>query len=481
MTSTTSKPPRPSSASPSGKPDSGKAKSDKAKGGEKPRDPNKTGRAGRDRNVPGLPARAVAAEAFAQTLVSGRALGDTLEPLASAARLDEADAGLARAIATTAFRHFGSLRAAIAQRLATELPAKAGPLEAILVTAAAQIVDLDVPDHAAVDLAVRLTRHDNRSAPYGGLVNAVLRRIAREADEIRSSRDPVSDMPDWLMQRWRQAYGADIAAAMAAAQGEPAAIDLPARADGARWADELAAHLLPTGSLRLSTREPVSHLPGYEEGAWWVQDAAAAIPARLLRAQPGERVLDLCAAPGGKTAQLAATGAKVTALDRSDKRMARLVANIERLKLDVTPVVADASIWKAEPFDAVLLDAPCSATGTIRRHPEVAWTKSPADIMKLTAMQARLLAHAATLVRPGGRLVYCTCSLEPEEGEEQVAAFLARHRDFRRAPVTPDEVPGLEMAITPQCDLRTRPDMSPAPDPVPPGLDGFYAARLMRA
>jgi 16S rRNA (cytosine967-C5)-methyltransferase len=469
MNSKTDKPARP--AAPSRKP------------GDSPtgRDPNKTGRAGRDRNVPGLPARSVAAEAFAQTLLSGRALGDTMEPLAAAARLDEADAGLARAIATTAFRHLGSLRAAIAQRLTAELPAKAGPLEAILITAAAQIVDLDVPDHAAVDLAVRLTRHDNRSAPYGGLVNAILRRMAREADEIRASRDPVADMPDWLMQRWRATYGADIAAAMAAAQGEPAAIDLSVRADAQRWADELAAHLLPTGSLRLATREPVSRLPGYEEGAWWVQDAAAAIPARLLRAQPGERVLDLCAAPGGKTAQLAATGAQVTALDRSDKRMARLIANMERLGLTVTPVVADASTWRADPFDAVLLDAPCSATGTIRRHPEVAWTKSPLDLLKLSAMQGRLLAHAATLVRPGGRLVFCTCSLEPEEGEEQVASFLASHREFRRVPVQPDEVPGLEAAVTPQGDLRTRPDMSPAPDPVPPGIDGFFAARFQRA
>jgi 16S rRNA (cytosine967-C5)-methyltransferase len=469
-------PPTRARLSPAGKPDTGKAKT-----GEKPRDPNRTGRAGRDRNVPGLPARSVAAEAFAQTLLSGRALGDTLEPLATAARLDEADAGLARAIATTAFRHLGSLRAAIASRLTGDLPAKAGPLEAILVTAAAQIVDLDVPDHAAVDLAVRLTRHDNRSAPYGGLVNAVLRRIAREADEIRESRDPAADMPDWLMQRWQAAFGTDIAAAMAAAQAEPAAIDLSVRADAAHWAGELAAHLLPTGSLRLATREPVSRLPGYEEGAWWVQDAAAALPARLLGAKAGERVLDLCAAPGGKTAQLAATGAQVTALDRSDKRMARLVTNMERLNFSVTPVVADATIWKAEPFDAVLLDAPCSATGTIRRHPEVAWTKSPLDILKLTAMQGRLLSHAATLVRPGGRLVYCTCSLEPEEGEDQVAAFLARHRDFRRLPVTSAELPGLEAAVTPQGDLRTRPDMSPAPEPTPPGLDGFFAARLVRA
>jgi 16S rRNA (cytosine967-C5)-methyltransferase len=224
----------------------------------------------------------------------------------------------------------------------------------------------------------------------------------------------------------------------------------------------------------------VRELPGFADGAWWVQDAAAALPARLLAVKPGERVADFCAAPGGKTAQLAAASADVVAVDRSAKRLVRLSENLERLKLAAETRVADATILDAPPFDAILLDAPCSATGTLRRHPDVAWTKDEMDVRRLADLQRRLLDAAARLLRPGGRLVYCTCSLEPEEGEEQAASFLARHPDFSRVPVTADEVGGLTDLVSPEGDLRTLP-FHLSVDGARGGLDGFFAARFVRS
>ncbi|MBV9078934.1 MAG: RsmB/NOP family class I SAM-dependent RNA methyltransferase, partial [Methylobacteriaceae bacterium] len=213
---------------------------------------------------------------------------------------------------------------------------------------------------------------------------------------------------------------------------------------------------------------------------WWVQDAAAALPARLLAPRPGERILDLCAAPGGKTAQLAAAGAQVVAVDRSESRLKRLAANLARLRLAAEIVQADAATLALDPADAVLLDAPCTATGTIRRHPDVAWSKRDADLTSLTALQARLLDRAASLVRPGGRLVYCVCSLEPEEGEAQAEAFLARHPVYARAPVHPAMLGGEAALLNPAGDLRTAPDLWPSIDGARGGLDGFFAARFVR-
>jgi 16S rRNA (cytosine967-C5)-methyltransferase len=225
----------------------------------------------------------------------------------------------------------------------------------------------------------------------------------------------------------------------------------------------------------------VSLVPGYGDGAWWVQDAAAALPARLLGDVRGLTVADLCAAPGGKTAQLAAAGARVTAVDRAQGRLERLRQNLARLGLAAATVAADVAEWQADPFDAVLLDAPCSSTGTIRRHPDVPWLKREADIVALAALQRRLLARAAELVKPGGVLVYCTCSLEPEEGIDIVSDFLARDPRLRRRPISPAEVAGLDALVTPAGDLRTLPCHLPDPDPRLGGLDGFYAARLERA
>ena len=255
------------------------------------------------------------------------------------------------------------------------------------------------------------------------------------------------------------------------------------KSDPEIWAERIDAILLPTGSLRLKTRSSIPSLPGYQEGEWWVQDAAAALPARLIAAQKDELIADFCAAPGGKTAQLALSGGKIIAIDRSGKRLQRLKANLDRLKLSADIVEIDAAQYDGGPFDAILIDAPCSATGTIRRHPDVAWTKGPEDIRKLTVLQAKLLDKAASLLKSGGRLIYCTCSLEPEEGEMQIASVLARNSKLKRAPFTAADLPAfggvLASALNENGELRTLPFMLPHEEERLSGLDGFFACRLI--
>lgn len=448
---------------------------------------NDTGRAAgapealNDQSVPGLPARKLAAVVIDEVLKARTALDETFERLAPEYGLDSADAGLARAIAITAFRRLGTIQHAINARLERGSPRNSGMFEPIVVAAAAQILFLEVPDHAAVDLAIRHLHEDRRSARYVSLGNALLRRLAREREAVLAEAlDPFVDTPEWLAEGWIEAYGEETAAAIATSHREEPPLDITVKADAEAWAEKLDAVLLPTGSLRLRERHAITGLPGFDEGAWWVQDAAAALPVRLLAPRSGERIADLCAAPGGKTAQLAAAGAIVTAVDRSGPRLRRLRANLERLGLTAEVVAKDAATWEAELFDAVLLDAPCSATGTIRRHPDVAWTKSEGDRDKLGQLQARLLEAAARLTKSGGRLVYCTCSLEPEEGEMQVEAFLAANPDFRRQPIEPSEVGGLAEAINAQGDLRTLPSQLPGGTPRLSGWAGFYATRLIR-
>jgi len=431
--------------------------------------------------VPGLPARRLAAAVIDEVLRARLALDDTHERLAPSYGLDAADAALARAIAITAFRRLGTIQDAINTRLERGSPRNSGPFEPIMVAAAAQILFLDVPDHAAVDLAIRHLHEDARSSRYVALGNALLRRLAREREAILAEAvDPFLDTPEWLAESWMEHYGEDTAAAIAESHRDEPPLDISVKDDAQGWAGRLDGLLLPTGSIRLRERQGITGLPGFDEGAWWVQDAAAALPVRLLAPRAGERVADLCAAPGGKTAQLAALGANVTAVDRSGPRLRRLRANLERLGLSAEIVAKDATLWEAEPFDAVLLDAPCSATGTIRRHPDVAWTKTPEDRDKLVALQARLLEAAARLTRPGGRLVYCTCSLEPQEGEEQIEAFLAAHPEFARNPIEAAEIGGLGEAIDRNGDLRTLPHQLRNETPRLSGWSGFYATRLIR-
>jgi 16S rRNA (cytosine967-C5)-methyltransferase len=433
-------------------------------------------------DVPGLAARRIAADILEGVLLRRRPLDDELEQRSAApdvATLALRDRALVRTLVATVLRRLGTLRHLLAQWL--KLPAGAPRVETALLLGAAQILWLEVPDHAAVDLAVRLVQADRRVARYAGLVNAVLRRVTREGTQLLSTVDSATlDTPQWLLARWENNYGTTTARAIAVANSHEPALDLTVKNNPEHWASVLGGRVLPTGSVRAIVHGPISQLPGYADGAWWVQDAAAALPAKLLGDVRGLAVADLCAAPGGKTAQLAAAGARVVAVDRASDRLERLRQNLTRLQLTAEMVAADVTEWQAGPFDAVLLDAPCSSTGTIRRHPDIPWLKRAADIPALAALQRRLVARAVQLTKPGGVLVYCSCSLEPEEGIEIVHDLLSHTPNLVRRPISADEVHSHSEWLTADGDLRTLPCHLPDPDSRMAGLDGFYAARLQR-
>ncbi len=433
---------------------------------------------------PGLQARLAAALILRDIVAKGHSIEERFSDAAVPNRLgplDARDRALVRSMVTASLRRLGTLRGAIAARLEQGLPRQAPEFEWTLIVAAAQILLLDVPDHAAVDLAVRAVRLERKSAPFAALANAVLRAIARARDEILERSDPLDqDVPGWLGQRWRKTYGEATARAIAAAMRHEPTLDLTVKADAPAWAERLGARVLPTGSLRVAAHTAVDELPGYGDGAWWVQDAAAALPATFLKVRPGQRVADLCAAPGGKAAQLAAAGGDLTAIDRSAERLKRLSVNFARLGLQAELLVADATSLKTQPFDAVLLDAPCLGTGTLRRHPDITWTKKPGDLASLVTLQARLIDHAVELTAKGGTLVYCTCSIEPEEGEAQIAALLRRNPDVVRVPIEPVEVGGLGELLNAQGEMRSLPCHLAGPEPRFAGLDGFFAARLAK-
>lgn len=437
----------------------------------------------------GYETRRLAARVIDDVITRRLALDETLETVLAtrdARALDDRDKGLVRAIAMRAIRHFGAISKALAARLERGLPRHSGPFEAIMASGIAQILYLDVPDHAAVDITVELVQADPDCRRYVALANAVLRRIAREKNDILKSIRPLEDnTPSWLADRWVETYGLEKAREIAAAHNHDAAVDLTVKSDPDLWAEKLDAMVMPTGSLRLKTRAAIPSLDGFAEGEWWVQDAAAALPAILMAAQKHERIADFCAAPGGKTAQLALPGAKIVAVDRSGKRLQRLRTNLDRLRLAAEVIEIDALQYQGGPFDAILVDAPCSATGTIRRHPDVAWTKGPEDIRKMTILQSKLLDKAASLLRSGGRMIYCTCSLEPEEGEKQIEALLERNATLKRAPFRSADLAAfdgtLAEALTGQGELRTLPFMLPHEEKRMAGLDGFFASRLIAA
>jgi 16S rRNA (cytosine967-C5)-methyltransferase len=432
--------------------------------------------------VPGLAARRIAADILDGVLRRRVALDELLSGKNAhpgLPTLADRDRALMRRLTATVLRRLGTLRHLIGGFLEKGFPSDAPRAETILLLGAAQILWLEVPDHAAVDLSVRLAQADRRAARYAGLVNAVLRRVA-QIGAAAPAGNISRDTPDWLLKRWGKTYGRDDARAIAAANGHEPALDLTVKRDAESWAERLRGRVLPTGTVRTLAHGAITLLPGFSEGAWWVQDAAAALPARLFGDVRGLNVADLCAAPGGKTAQLAFAGARVTAVDRSSVRLNRLRENLERLSLHAETVTADALEWQAEPFDAVLLDAPCSSTGTIRRHPDVPWLKSEMDLPVLTSLQQRLLDHAVEMLKPGATLIYCVCSLEPEEGEDQIAALLARDPRIARNAITAQDVFGCGEFVTAAGDLRTLPLHLPDSDPRWGGLDGFYAARLTR-
>jgi 16S rRNA (cytosine967-C5)-methyltransferase len=403
-------------------------------------------------------------------------------------RLDGPDRGFARAIASAALRGLGRIDFALGGMIDRRLDQVEAPLRALLRAGCAQLWMLGVADHAAVSATVEAARSWKAAARGGGLVNAVLRRAAREAEAFAAA-PPTSVWPDWLAARLKAALGAEGADAMALLQLDEPPLDLtlkPGQHAGT-WAERLDGVALPNGSVRLEAGVPLAELPGYDTGDWWVQDAGASLAATLLGDVRGQRVADLCAAPGGKALQLAAAGAKLTALDISRQRLALVRENAARVRLDMEIIEADARTWRpAEPLDAVLLDAPCSALGVLRRHPEGAWRRDPADLARFPRMQAALLASARDMLKPGGRLVYCVCTPNPEEGREMIAGALGEG-GWKRLPIAPEEVPGFAHALTSNGDVITAPQIrvsgaSATREIVaePVTADVFYMSRLER-
>ena len=389
------------------------------------------------------------------------------------ADLEPAERARAQRLALSVLRHMGRADALLKPLLRKPPPPA---VLNVLRLATVEMMEDGAAAYGAVNAAVANLRRGQKTRHMAGLANAVLRKVAETAPEDWAALPP-QRMPGWLRGRLESSYGRAAVTAMEAAHARGAPLDLtPRDGDGAALAATVGGALLPTGSVRLTGPVQVSALPGYGEGAWWVQDAAAALPAKLLNPRPGERVLDLCAAPCGKTMQMAAAGATVTALDISAQRLARLEENLARTELEAKIVVADALEWRPDaPFDAVLLDAPCSATGTIRRHPDLPFTRTGKDIKPLFALQAQMIDRAVALLKPGGRLVFCTCSLLPEEGEDQLAAALGRHPALRvEMPAAPWVEGGWREA---RGGLRLRPDMWADRG----GLDGFYMAVLHKA
>ncbi|MEZ5957469.1 MAG: transcription antitermination factor NusB [Hyphomonadaceae bacterium] len=417
-----------------------------------------------------MTARRAATDLLVAVMERGRALEDALAETPSFNALAGRDRAFARALVTAGLRRLGGVDAVLSEFLDRPLPDSAAHARALLHLGAAQLLVLGTPAHAAVGETVETANHMREARGFAKLMNAVLRKVATNGPAILAELPPGSDLPQWLFTRWRASYGEAAAQIAEALLIEPP-LDISVKDDAAGWAERLFGAVTPTGSVRLSEHAPVDSLAGFNDGSWWVQDAAAALPAKLLGDVRGRRVLDLCAAPGGKTLQLAAAGAHVTAVDKSEARLKRLRENLARTKLEAHVVCADALEFKAEPFDAVLLDAPCTSTGTLRRHPDVAWLRRPTDVKALSDLQTQLVAAAAKLLKPGAPLVYAVCSLEPEEGPGVVAAAL---RDgWKRAPLS-SEIP-VEF-VTAEGDMRTHPGQWPEIG----GLDGFYAARLLR-
>lgn len=441
----------------------------------------------------GLLARELAVDLVTAVLHESRALDDAIAASFASPRftgLEARDRALARQIAATTLRYARPLQALLDRRLDKPLPARYARVSAILLAAAAQLCRMATPPHAAISLAVEQTRLARGARHLDKLVNAVLRGLVRDGVALSDGPETAQHaFPDWMLRRWTQTYGNATAQAIAAASLHEAALDLSVKSEPQRWAERLGGVALATGSVRLSPGGRIEDLEGFATGAWWVQDTAAALPARLI--DPVAEIADLCAAPGGKTALLAVSGARVTAVDISADRLARMASNLDRLGLTAELVEADISAWMpGRQFDAVLLDAPCTATGTIRRHPDIIHLKRESDIAQLAGLQSRLLENAAKLVTLGGRLVYCTCSLEPEEGENQMRTFLAAHEEFEISRIEPGKF-GIEHGwLTPEGFLRTLPCYTPAyvqrppgvPDApaVPQGMDGFFVARLRR-
>jgi len=420
----------------------------------------------------GSPARRAALAILSGVLQKRRPLDAGLDNLAG---LQTRDAGFARALVSESLRHMGALDAVLRKFIAKPLqPHKAGATGEVLLLGACELLILKVAPHAAVDAANQLAAKDPKAVHFKPLINAVLRKVAKEGETVLSGLDRERlSTPDWLWTRWTAQYGAGTARLIARAHQQAAPVDIVLKSPqaAAPQSDALFGNV-----RRLKAEGRIEDLPGFAQGDWWVQDAAATLPALLLGDVAGKKVIDLCAAPGGKTMQLAAAGAKVTAVEIDATRAERIRENLARTRLDAEIVQSDARDFE-DKAPLVLIDAPCTATGTIRRHPDLPWIKGAADVTVSAAAAYEILESGAAMVEPGGTLVFAVCSLEREEGEEQIAAFLETHPEFARAPIAADELFGHSEWITPDGDLRTLPchlgDKG--------GMDGFYAARLKRS
>jgi 16S rRNA (cytosine967-C5)-methyltransferase len=390
-------------------------------------------------------------------------------------KLAPRDRAFARLLLATVLRRLGQIDDIIKQFVQRPPEGKDAYVLQILRVAIAQLLFLETPPHAAVDQATTMTSGPGMKA----MVNAVLRKVSTQRHALLKAQDSARlNVPDWLWRSWVEAYGENDTRLIAQAHTYEPPMDLTVRdpASAAVWAERLKGRLLPNGSIRVGKPRRVPTMEGFAQGAWWVQDAAATLPVKLLGDVKGKQIIDLAAAPGGKTLQLIAGGAQVTAVDQSRERLERLFENLERMNFSADTDVADARHYRPKSLaDAVLLDTPCSATGTARRHPDVVWNKTPATVASLTVMQDALLKSAAAMVKPGGLLIYACCSLQPEEGPHRIDAFLRRHKSWSRQPVRGVEVPGGSLFITADGDLRTLPCHWPGDG----GIDGFYIARLV--
>ncbi len=399
------------------------------------------------------------------------------------AEMDGRDRAFARLIASTTLRHLGQIDHAIAQYVER----RPSPLaESLLRTAAAQLLYLGVADHAVVaeTVAVMKRSRDRKTANAAPMANAVLRRISENKETLASAVPPETNFHDWLRHRWERDYGPEAVRDMAEIYAEIPPLDLTVKSDTQGWADTLGGTVLPTGTVRLTGASDVTALEGFEDGQWWVQDIASALPIRQLGDLSGKTALDLCCAPGGKTMQLALAGADVTAIDKSKSRMARTRENLERVGLDATLITADVLKWRGvadNSFDIVVLDAPCTSTGTFRRHPEAIHIKRRGQMRELEELQIKMLDAAARQVKPGGLLLYCTCSLQSEEGEDQIRDFLKRAPDFSRNPFLNAETrafhPDAHRNAEQSGVLRSLPhDLGKLG-----GMDGFFSACLRKS
>jgi len=429
----------------------------------------------------GVPARQLALAVIERVLKHKQTIDEAFIKFPPTEDMASRDRAFARILVITVLQRLGQLDLIIEPMLDRPIGRlRPTAILDVLRLGTAQLLFLETASHAAVNTSVLLAEAEGM-ARQKGLVNAVMRRIGREGIALLNKQDQTRiNVPDWLWKSWVEDYGEEVAHQIAEANLSLPSLDVTVKLDPMVWAEKLNAKLLANGSLRLAEGGNVPELPGFDDGVWWVQNAVSSLPATLFGEIRGKEIVDMCAAPGGKTAQLASQGARVVALDRSAKRLVRLHENMERLNFSVDTHVVDGAAWSPKEghlVDGILLDAPCSATGTIRHQPDVSHLKSPQDVTKLVAVQRRLLENASQYVKPGGYLIYCTCSLQKAEGEDQIDWFMDKFQgQFEQTVILPSEVGGWDMLLNEHGQVRALPFHLAAQG----GFDGFFIARLIR-